>query len=108
MAGLIAGRIQTRRTGAGIGYRAWPRRIVSVKVGVADGGTDVSQVIAAIDWVVQHRHDGDLNIRVINLSYGTNSVQDYRSIRSRTPPNRPGKRASSSWSPAATTASRAT
>ena len=52
-------------------------RIVSVKVGVADGGTDVSQVIAAIDWVVQHRNDSDLNIRVINLSYGTNSAQDY-------------------------------
>ena len=53
-------------------------RIVSVKVGVADGGTDVSQVIAAIDWVVQHKNDGDLNIRVINLSYGTNSAQDSR------------------------------
>ena len=53
-------------------------RIVSVKVGVADGGTDVSQVIAAIDWVVQHRNDNDLNIRVINLSYGTNSAQDSR------------------------------
>ena len=53
-------------------------RIVSVKVGVADGGTDVSQVIAAIDWVVQHRNDGDLNIRVINLSYGTNSAQDSK------------------------------
>ena len=51
-------------------------RIVSLKVGVADGGTDVSQVIAAIDWVVQHKNDGDLNIRVINLSYGTNSAQD--------------------------------
>ena len=52
-------------------------RIVSLKVGVADGGTDVSQVIAAIDWVVQHRNDNGLNIRVINLSYGTNSAQDY-------------------------------
>src|SRR5207237_8497703 len=50
---------------------------VSLKVGVADGGVDVSQVIAAIDWVVQHRYENGLNIRVINLSYGTNSVQDY-------------------------------
>ncbi len=50
-------------------------RIVSVKVGVADGGTDVSQVIAAIDWVVQHKNDNGLNIRVLNLSYGTNSSQ---------------------------------
>ena len=52
-------------------------RIVSLKVGTADGGVDVSQVIAAIDWVVQHRHDHGLNIRVLNLSYGTNSTQTY-------------------------------
>jgi serine protease AprX len=51
-------------------------RIVSIKVGVADGGVDVSQVIAAINWVIQHKNDNGLNIRVINLSYGTNSTQD--------------------------------
>ena len=51
-------------------------RLVSLKVGAADGAVDVSQVIAAIDWVVQHAHDPGLNIRVINLSYGTNSLQD--------------------------------
>ena len=48
-----------------------------VKVGVADGGVDVSQVIAAIDWVVQHRNDNGMNIRVLNLSYGTDSPQSY-------------------------------
>ena len=36
-----------------------------------------SQVIAAIDWVVQHRNDNGLNIRVLNLSFGTDSTQDY-------------------------------
>jgi serine protease AprX len=50
--------------------------LVNVKVGSANGDVDVSQVIAAIDWVVQHRKDEGLNIRVINLSYGTDSVQD--------------------------------
>ena len=46
--------------------------------------TDVSQVIAAIDWVVEHRHDSDMNIRVISLSYGTNSTQVHgRSARLR-------------------------
>jgi serine protease AprX len=75
MAGLIAG-----NDGQPGGYRgvAPDARIVSLKVGVADGGTDVSQVIAAIDWVVQHRNDTGLNIRVINLSYGTNSNQPYQ------------------------------
>jgi serine protease AprX len=49
--------------------------LVNVKVGASNGDVDVSQVIAAIDWVVQHRKDEALNIRVINLSYGTDSVQ---------------------------------
>jgi subtilisin family serine protease len=53
-------------------------RLVSVKVADASGATDVSQVIAAIDWVVQHRNRGGLNIRVLNLAFGTDSVQDYR------------------------------
>ncbi len=52
-------------------------RIVSVKVAQADGATDVSQVIAAIDWVVQHRNDSGLNIRVLNLSFGTDGIQPY-------------------------------
>jgi len=80
MAGLIAGRDSTPSAGAPpstyLGM-APDARIVSLKVATADGGTDVSQVIAAIDWIVQHRTDNGLNIRVINLSYGTNSLQDY-------------------------------
>jgi serine protease AprX len=52
-------------------------RIVSVKVADHSGATDVSQVIAAIDWVVQHRNSGDLNIRVLNLAFGTDSTQPY-------------------------------
>jgi serine protease AprX len=81
MAGLIAGRDSSMAApyaGApASAYRgmAPDARIVSVKVATADGGTDVSQVIAAIDWVVQHRNDDGLNIRVLNLSYGTNSTQ---------------------------------
>jgi len=52
-------------------------RIISIKVGASDGAADVSQVIAAIDWVATHAHDNGLNIRVLNLSYGTDSKQDY-------------------------------
>jgi serine protease AprX len=50
-------------------------RILNVKVGAYDGAVDVSQVIAGIDWVVQHRNDNGMNVRVINLSYGTQSLQ---------------------------------
>ena len=69
MAGLIAANDSTYRG------MAPDARLVSLKVGAADGAVDVSQVIAAIDWTVQHAHDPGLNIRVINLSYGTNSLQ---------------------------------
>jgi serine protease AprX len=71
MAGLIAGNDTDYR---GIAPDA---RIVSLKVATADGGADVTQVIAAIDWAVQHAHDPGFNIRVISLSYGTNSTQAY-------------------------------
>ena len=53
-------------------------RIVSLKLADAQGNTDVSQVIAAIDWVVAHAKDPGMNIRVLNLSFGTDSSQDYR------------------------------
>ena len=52
-------------------------RIVSVKVADSHGRTDVTQVLAGIDWVVQHAQDNGLNIRVLNLSFGTDSVQPY-------------------------------
>jgi serine protease AprX len=52
--------------------------IISLKVGDSQGATDVSQVIAAIDWVVKHRNDPGLNIKVLNLSFGTDGTQDYR------------------------------
>jgi serine protease AprX len=48
--------------------------LVNVKVGSSNGSVDVTQVIAAIDWVVQRA--GDYKIKVINLSYGTDSTQD--------------------------------
>jgi serine protease AprX len=53
-------------------------RVVSIKLADAQGNTDVSQVIAAIDWVVAHSRDAGMNIRVLNLSFGTDSSQDYR------------------------------
>jgi serine protease AprX len=84
MAGLIAGHAPSLSApysqAPASAYRgvAPDARIVSIKVGATDGQADVSQVIAAIDWVVQHAQDPGLNIRVINLSYGTNSSQPYQ------------------------------
>jgi hypothetical protein len=85
MAGLIAGRDTAIRPGREdedvdkyFEGAAPGARIVSIKVASSDGATDVSQVIAAIDWVVQHRDADGLNIRVLNLSFGTDGTQDYQ------------------------------
>jgi serine protease AprX len=52
--------------------------LLPVKLGTTDGSTDVSQVIAGLDWVVQHRNDNGMRVRVVNLSYGTLSAQPYQ------------------------------
>ena len=86
MAGIIAGRdtAAADETGSALVNDvtnflgvAPDARVVSVKAADRHGSTDVSQVIAGIDWVVQHAHDGGRNIRVLNLSFGTNAAQPY-------------------------------
>ena len=83
LAGIIAGKAsdvwddythQSKDKFLGIAPDA---EIVSIKVGSYDGAVDVSQVIAAIDWVVQHQYDHGMNIRVLNLAYGTEALQPY-------------------------------
>jgi serine protease AprX len=72
LAGIIAGR-SADATGVAPGAR-----LVSVKVADSNGSTDVSQVIAAIDWVVQRGQRDGLHIRVLNLAFGTDGGGDYR------------------------------
>jgi serine protease AprX len=57
LAGLIAG------TAPGA-------RLVSVKVAGAQGETELGRVLRALQWVRDHRYDGGLDIRVVNLSLG--------------------------------------
>ncbi|MGZ8565492.1 MAG: S8 family serine peptidase [Actinomycetota bacterium] len=83
MAGIIAGRdddapvvVQKGDEEHFLGI-APDAHIINIKVADAFGATDVSQVLAAIDWVVTHKDDPGLNIRVLNLSFGTDGVQDY-------------------------------
>jgi serine protease AprX len=82
MAGIIAGRdagFDPKHADAtkfdGVAPDA---QLLNMKVGAADGGADVSQVIAALDWVVAHRKDNGMNVRVVNLAYGTESVQSWQ------------------------------
>jgi serine protease AprX len=75
MAGIIAGR--DNLTGTGFRGIAPDAKLTSIKVGMSNGAVDVSQMLAAIDWVVAHRNDDPNNpIRVLNLSYGTDSTLD--------------------------------
>ena len=43
----------------------------------ASTGSTRNPAIAGIAWVIQHRHDNGLNIRVLNLSFGTDGTQSY-------------------------------
>ena len=72
MAGIIIG----NDSATGFKGLAPGAKLTSVKVSSAAGSVDVSQVIAGIDWVVQHRNDdASYPIRVLNLSYGTPGTQ---------------------------------
>jgi serine protease AprX len=74
IAGLVAG------NGASSGGKwkgvAPDASILSVKAAGADGSADVSNILAAIQWVVSFKER--YNIRVLNLSLGTDSTQDWR------------------------------
>jgi serine protease AprX len=80
MAGIIAGHDPSGLLSSGEFQGIAPgARLTSLKVATTQGAVDVSQVIAAVDWVVAHRNDDPNNpIRVLNLSYGTDGVQAYQ------------------------------
>jgi serine protease AprX len=74
IAGLIAGNgASSGGTWKGVAPEA---SILSVKAAGADGSADVSNILAAIQWVVSFKDR--YNIRVLNLSLGTDSTQDWR------------------------------
>lgn len=74
LAGLIAGNgASSAGTFRGVAPKA---RIVSVKIAGRDGSSDVSKVLAAIQYVVTFRDE--LGIDVLNLSLGTDSTQSHR------------------------------
>jgi serine protease AprX len=86
MAGIIAGRRASNKSAdlpsapASVQLGVAPdATLLSIKLATTDGSTDVSEVIAAIDWVTEHPvlPDGT-RVRVINLSYGTQSTQGYQ------------------------------
>ena len=75
MAGLIVGD-GTSSAGQWVGA-APGADLISLKVASWNGATDTSSVIAALRWVVTNK--SRFNIRVVNLSFGTDGRQTYRS-----------------------------
>ena len=83
MAGIIAGRdngapADPSSLGRNFLGVAPDAQILNVKVGDGVGSSQVSQVIAALNWIVSHRNDAGMNVRVINLSYGIDITTDYQ------------------------------
>jgi serine protease AprX len=74
VAGLIAG--NGAASGGAITGVATKANLLSVKIAGADGAADVSNVLAAIQWVVSFRDR--YRVRILNLSLGTDSTQSYR------------------------------
>jgi serine protease AprX len=74
VAGIIAG----NGASSGGAYKgvAPQARLVSVKIAGRDGSSDVTHVLAALQWVVSFRQT--YGIKVLNLSLGTDSTQPYR------------------------------
>jgi serine protease AprX len=90
MAGIIAGRDSdvtiSSSNSAGAGGYSTPTgftgiapdaRIVNVKVGAESGAVDVTQVISGLEWIVRNKTTNGLNIKVVNLSYGSPSTLNY-------------------------------
>jgi serine protease AprX len=87
LAGIIAGRdaaTLTDKTIAGLDPSvqlgmAPDAGLLSMKLATTDGSTDVSQVIAALNWITEHQtsYDGS-RVRVVNLAFGTHSLQPYQ------------------------------
>ena len=50
--------------------------LLNLRVLGDDGSGTLSDVIEAIDWTIEHRHD--YNVRIINLSLGAPVLQPYR------------------------------
>ena len=82
LAGIIAGQDEgfdpKKPESAQFAGVAPDAKLLNMKVATGDGGADVSQIIAAIDWVVEHKDDQGMHVRVINLSYGTASTQGWQ------------------------------
>jgi serine protease AprX len=67
IAGIIAG----NDPASGFRGIAPGARLINLKAAGSDGETNLNAIVSAVGWAIAHRSDHGLNIRVINLSFGT-------------------------------------
>jgi serine protease AprX len=67
IAGIIAG----NDPASGFQGVAPGARLINVKAAGADGSTTLASIVASVGWVIAHRNDNGVRIRVLNLSFGT-------------------------------------
>jgi len=72
--GLIAG--SGAASSGGVKGVAPDADLISLKIAGKDGSADITHVMAALQWAVSFKDT--YNIKVVNLSLGTDSTQDYR------------------------------
>jgi serine protease AprX len=73
IAGLIAGNgASSNGAYKGVAPKA---KLVSIKIAGREGASDISHVLAGIQWAVSFK--SDYGIRVLNLSLGTDATQPY-------------------------------
>jgi serine protease AprX len=53
-------------------------RLVNVKVADHDGDTTLGRLLAGIDWVVRRGDNNGLDVRVLNLAFGSEANGSYR------------------------------
>ena len=67
---------RARRRAEGLPRHRAGRVLLNLRVLGDDGSGTVSDVIEAIDWTIEHRHE--YNVRIIDLSLGAPVLQPYR------------------------------
>jgi serine protease AprX len=73
LAGIMVG----NNPSAGFSGVAPGARLVSVKAAAHDGSTNLGELLLALSWVVSNRHRNGLDIRVLNLSFGSQLDASY-------------------------------
>jgi serine protease AprX len=75
----LAGAIAGDDAASGFAGLAPSARIVNVKVADHNGQTSLAQILAGLDWIGRNGRRDGLNVRVVNIAFGSDAGGDFRS-----------------------------